>query len=192
MKNFIFIIALLFSSTVASAQTFYERSSKFWTVYGDQDALNGNPGCWMQYNWQDGSSVQIGYDMGTQTMNIYFKNMNWQIVDQVNQVYEGLRINFFSSDGSVVGGNFSYLLIDKNSLLIPEVNIKPFLDAFSNRKQMVFVMPGTIENAHIDLTGTRQAVQYFTDCLSRVPASDRSNKNQPKEGDESVHLIKWL
>ena len=162
-KLFVAVLVSLF--TVSNAHAFYDKNIPGgWRVLGDPGSETQNPGCALILTYDDGSEIQLIRDLKDGELFIWFKNNEWNIADEIEKQYP-MRINFYNSRGDVIGGNFQYQLVNKNTIVIRGLNIDDFIPPFMEMGTMKFIMEGNIENAIIPLEGTREGIKYLADCI---------------------------
>lgn len=184
-KNFILAAAaaltLTASPTLAQQQqpprSFFSEvvTPGTFSVYGNaKDAsINRNPTCFIENRWRDGSIFQLSLDLGTNEMWIYFKNLSWNIGDAPAEYTGNLT---FRKNGRVVdGAPIFYDLVNKNTIVLRNINKELFLKSFSENDLMVFVMPGNISNAELSLLGSATALETLRQCVRRSEQTDLGN-----------------
>jgi hypothetical protein len=163
MKKFLTTVALAATMFATPATAFYNEDVGNWAVYGDEGNQELNPACVVEYMWQDGSTFQLIYDLSTRELYIWFRNFEWDIADPVDQYYEMQMImdgrRGMSSSGA------TYLLINKNTIVIPNIHVDAFMVPFMQLAELRMIMPGTIQNAYLDLAGSRMASQSLFRCV---------------------------
>lgn len=170
MRKYVSFIAamLMTSSALAANQQFYNvdvRPGPYY-VYGvtaDTTKQNDNPACYAEINWRDGSRFQLIRDLADGELYIFLRNNVWNISDPPG-AYR-MRMNFHNRNGQIAGLNFEYKLINKNTIVIRNIIKEQFLPLFANNTRAVFVMPGSIQNAEIDLTGSTNALTEISKCV---------------------------
>ena len=164
--------ALMTSSTFAG-ESFYRAdiSPGPFLVFGSKATpeINQNPMCYAEVLWRDGSRFQVIRDLADAELYIFFQNNQWNIRDKPGE-YK-LRANF-EKNGIVSGLNFEYQLVNKNSIVIRGIMKDKFLPAFMNNNKMHFVMPGTIQNVEVDLTGSSRAINEISKCIDAARSVD--------------------
>jgi hypothetical protein len=186
MKKFISVTlaAMLFtSSAFAAGKQFYNvdvRPGPYYVkgVTADVDGGNGNPACYAEINWRDGSQFQLIRDLADGELYIFLRNNTWNISDQAGNAYR-LRMNFFNRSGNISGLNFEYNLVNKNTIVIRNIKKDQFLPLFANNVKALFVMPGNIENAEIDLTGSSRSLEEISKCIDAARSVDLYPEGQP-------------
>lgn len=185
MKKFVSatLAAMLFtSSAFAANQTFFSedvRPGQFY-VYGvtaDPEKENDNPACYAEVNWRDGSRFQLIRDLADGELYIFMRNMTWNISDLPGNYR--MRINFHSRNGQISGLNFEYRLINKNTIVIRNIIKEQFIPLFSNNNRAVFVMPGSIQNAEIDLVGSSKTLAEISRCVDVARGVDLYPEQAP-------------
>lgn len=177
-KLLIALASSLLLTTSASAGVFYQDNVPNWTIGGHDDSKEIGPACYIRTEWQDGSAFELVKRLSDGEVFIWFQNMQWNISDPVNQNYE-LRMNIHGSKGSVIGGTMSYILLSKNTIVIPQIDTSSFVEPFMNLSVMQLIMPGNIENAQVSLSGSTQAVIKMADCIKKFEKSGA----QPKQNN---------
>lgn len=169
----IIAMAMFTSSAIAASSQFYSvdvRPGSFY-VYGvtSDVSKNENPACYAEINWRDGSRFQLIRDLSDGELYVFFRNATWNINDS-NGTYD-LRANF-NRNGSINGLNLKYTLVNKNTIVIRNINKEQFVPLFSSNSKMTFIMPGTIQNAEFDLTGSSKALSEISKCIDAARAVD--------------------
>jgi len=178
------LAAMLFtSSALAAGQEFYNvdvRPGPYFVkgVTADTDGGNGNPACYAEVTWRDGSRFQLIRDLADGELYIFFRNNTWNISDAPG-VYQ-MRANFHRN-GNVSGLNFQYNLVNKNTIVIRNIIKEQFLPLFSGNQRMVFVMPGSIQNAEVDLTGSARALSEVSNCVDAARSVDLYPEGRPNQ-----------
>ena len=133
-------------------------------VTGEKNPRN-NPACYAEVTWRDGSKFQLIRDLDDGELYIWFKNNSWNINDQSGRY--NMRINFEKNGRITSGLDFQYNLINKNTIVIRNIKKEMFLPLFSNGSKMLFVMPGSIQNAEVSLEGSTRALSEISNCVDR-------------------------
>lgn len=169
------LAAMIFtSSAFAAGQEFYNvdvRPGPYYVkgVTADTDGGSGNPACYAEVNWRDGSRFQLIRDLADGELYIFFRNSTWNIADPAG-TYQ-LRANFHRN-GAISGLNFQYTLVNKNTIVIRNIRKEQFLPLFNSNQRMIFVMPGSIQNAEVDLTGSSRALTEISNCVEAARRVD--------------------
>lgn len=181
----------LFTGTAIASDTFYSVDVQPgpYYVYGVKadKSKNSNPACYAEVTWRDGSKIQFIRDLADGELYIWFRNNAWNISDAPGRY--NLRANFSRRDGGVVGLNYEYNLINKNTILIRNMIKDQFVSAFSSGNRLTLVMPGSISNAEVDLTGSTRALQEISRCIEQASNIDLY-PDGPLTGGQSQPEIK--
>ena len=160
----VFASAMLFTSAAFAQMTFYETKIRDWIVFGKPQQEQLNPSCNGEKGYQDGSFFSLIKDLADGELYILFHNVTWNITDNPGN-YQ-MRINFYRGN-SVFSLTANYELLNKNTLRIRAIDPSKFLPAFMDFSRMVFIMPGTIQNAEISLAGTTAVVAAMSECIGQ-------------------------
>lgn len=172
INPFVTIATLAVLSTPSVAATtgyeFYNNTTGYWHVggySGDEGGLN--PACYAEYQFQDGSIFQLIKDLETGELYIWSQNMEWNISDQPGQYT--MRLNLVGANGDIspASGNYTYELINKNTIVISGLNIEEFTPEFMTTMELRFMMPGDIPNAYIPLQGSYDATALIAECIDK-------------------------
>ena len=182
------LAAMLFtSSAFAASQQFFNvdvRPGPYY-VYGvtSNGQANDNPACYAEINWRDGSRFQLIRDLADGELYIFLRNNTWNITDPPGNYR--MRINFQNRSGGISGLNFEYRLINKNTIVIRNIIKEQFLPLFANNSKAVFVMPGSIQNAEIDLTGSSRTLSEISNCVDAARSVDLYPEGQSNGGNNT-------
>jgi len=191
------LVALLFATALTTQSAYADfynskNNAGAWTVFGTPGGENNNAACVAQVDWTDGSKLQVVKDLEDGEVYLWIKNVDWNIADTPGS-YE-LRLNFYGSNNRVAGMITQYYLINKNVVAIPNVNINTFLDKFMDNAKMNFVMPGSIQNMTVSLTGSTKAIENLVECIKvskNAQLYDRSkNKKAVPDTQSPAAVIK--
>lgn len=176
------LAAMLFSSSAFAAnQTFFREDVRPgpYYVYGvtADPEKNSNPACYAEVTWRDGSKFQLIRDLADGELYIFFHNVTWNIADAPGNYR--MRVNFHGRNGQVTGLNFEYRLVNKNTIVIRNIIKDQFLPLFSGNSKAIFVMPGSIQNAEIDLTGSAKTLSEISRCVDAARGVDLYPEGQP-------------
>ena len=165
-KLFATALALSLITSTAIADPFYKADVPGTEYYVVGLTRNGesNPMCVAAFDWRDGSSIQFIKDLADGEFYIWFRNNQWSISDPEGSSAQ-LRANFIQSNGYTVGLNFDYKLINKNTIVIPNIITDKFIPPFSGASKLQFIMPGSITNAQVTLNGSTRALIELTKCV---------------------------
>lgn len=178
-------VMLFSSSALASNETFFREDVRPgpYYVYGvtADTEKNSNPACYAEVTWRDGSKFQLIRDLADGELYIFFQNTTWNISDPVGNYR--MRINFHGRNGQISGLNFQYSLVNKNTIVIRNIIKEQFLPLFSGNSRAVLVMPGSIQNAEIDLTGSAKALSEISRCIDAARAVDLYPEGRPNQNN---------
>jgi len=166
MKFIITLFASLFITTTAFAQQVFFSAPNIrgsWNVQGDAGDSTLNPVCRMQTNWQDGSFFTLIKDLKDGELYILMQVNTWNIIDPPGSIATA-RFNFHSGN-TISGGPATYELLNKNTVRFRGLHSERFLPDFDRSSSLTIVMPNTIPNAFINLTGTSDALQAMSNCM---------------------------
>lgn len=169
MRNLLLgALFVLLGTITASANTFfYNTTYQNWQIFGDIG--NGddlNPACVISYEWRDGSEFQLIFDLVDRELWIWFQNFEWDIADTSGyDEYYTLNMVIVGSGDNLESGELGYYLVNKNTIDIPDIEPRSFLNAFAELEELRFIMPGNIQNAYLALDGSRGATNRFNDCI---------------------------
>lgn len=180
------LAAMLFSSSAFAAnQTFFREDVRPgpYYVYGvTADAeKNDNPACYAEVTWRDGSKFQLIRDLADGELYIFFQNITWNIADAPGNYR--MRINFFNRNNQINGLNFEYKLINKNTIVIRNIIKEQFLPLFTGNSRALFIMPGSIQNAELDLTGSAKTLSEISRCIDVARGVDLYPEGQPNQNN---------
>jgi hypothetical protein len=179
------LAAMLFtSSAFAASQQFFNvdvRPGPYYVFGVTANAeKNENPACYAEINWRDGSRFQLIRDLADGELYIFLRNNTWNISDAPGNYR--MRMNFQNRSGQISGLNFEYRLINKNTIVIRNIIKEQFLPLFSNNSKAFFVMPGSIQNAEIDLTGSSRTLAEISNCVDAARSVDLYPDGQNNSG----------
>jgi hypothetical protein len=174
------LIALLISMLClrhlnAEEITFYHNETdSWWSVFGAADADTGQATCYGRANKKDGSFIQIHRSLVDGEVWAIIHNTAWEIEGQDRGQ---LRWNFFNGrkDGLIAGANFDYVLKDKNTILILQIEPKQFSEALWNARYFTLVMPGNVAN--LSLSFESKGGSMLTSLAECVHQNEKKYKN---------------
>lgn len=184
LKRILLSLTILFTSTISvlSQQDFFTEKADNWIIVGRPSVDNKNAFCGAELSFRDGSAFTLYKDLIDGEVYIVLSNTRWNIGDPP-QSRSKLRLNFVSRGGDVKGGTIDYLLLNKNTIVIPGINSGAFIPDFMARHKLEIIMPGTIENATIPLDGTTRAVELLAKCVDVA-----GTQAPPKSGGKKIDL----
>jgi hypothetical protein len=171
---------LFTSSAFAAGHEFYKvdvRPGPYFVMGVTADVQQSeNPGCYAEVNWRDGSRFQLIRDLADGELYIFFRNNAWNISDAPGTY--NLRANFHRNT-NISGLNLQYYLLEKNTIVIRNIRKEQFLPLFSGNQKMIFIMPGNIQNAEVDLTGSSNALAEISKCVDVARGVNLYPEGQP-------------
>lgn len=183
------LAAMLFtSSAFAAGREFYNvdvRPGPYYVlgVTADVDGGSANPACYAEINYRDGSRFQLIRDLADGELYIFLRNTSWNISDAPGN-YQ-LRANFVRNSQVVSGLNFQYRLVNKDTIVIRNIKKETFLPLFTANESINIIMPGSIQNGTIDLTGSSRALEEISKCINAARGVDlfpETNQSAPVPG----------
>lgn len=163
IQHALFAATTFFMSTVAIAQDyFYSQNTSGWHVSGIPQIGELNAVCRANKNFNDGSQFSVIKDLADGELYMFLQNMAWNISDAPG-VYT-MRMNFHKGN-KITGSNIQFELLNKNTIRIRNLNSDRFINDFMDYSKLVFIMPGTINNAEIPLNGSTNATLALSDCV---------------------------
>jgi hypothetical protein len=147
----------------------------YGVVYNSE--TNNNPACYAEVSWKDGSRFQLTRDLADGELFIFIRNNAWNIGDKPGKY--NLRANF-TKNGTAAGGlNLEYNLVNKNTIVVRNLNKDNFIPLFTNNNHMTFVMPGSIQNAELNLYGTKNVISEISRCIDVARGVDLYPEGTP-------------
>lgn len=163
IKSLLIATTVCLFSTVALAQSaFFSTQNKGWEVVGYPQRNELHPVCRGERNYNDGSQFALIKDLADEELYIVLMNATWNISDAPGNYTA--RINFYSGN-RVTGSHIQYELLNKNTIRIRNITAEKFLPDFMGFSRMVILMPGTIQNAEINLNGSTDLIAIMSDCI---------------------------
>lgn len=183
MKSLVsaFVALSIAASPVAAAETIFSSKVGQWNIFGNRadKENNKNAVCIAETTWKDGSTFQLTKDMSDGELYVWFQNLQWNIGDTPKKTYT-MKMTVYGSGGKVASGNFKYILLNKNTIVIPGLQGGDFAEMFMTMNKLMFYMPGTIQNAELPLWDSSNAARELVRCIDAhkaAPAKD--NKGLP-------------
>lgn len=171
--TYLFSCAMLISiSTTSYAESlFFKGQNNGWEVNGIHQREKLNPVCRADKNYNDGSQFSLIKDLADNELYIVLVNNSWNITDPPGQY--SARINFHSGN-RVSGAQMTYELLNKNTIRVRNIVQNRFVPDFMNYSKMVVIMPGTIPNAEINLSGSSNMISLMAQCTRvYVPGNNK-------------------
>ncbi|WFU81326.1 hypothetical protein QA645_00815 [Bradyrhizobium sp. CIAT3101] len=186
------VVALLLSAfrigyLNAEELSFYEKETdKWWTVFGGANAETGQATCYGRANKRDGSFIQIHRSLVDGEV--------WAIVHDTEWEIQGpdrgqLRWNFFNGlkNGLIAGANFDYVLKDKNTILMLQIEPKNFSEALWNARYFTLVMPGNVPNMSLSFENKGSSMlSSLVECVKQNETKYKNFKPSPEKVPDSV------
>lgn len=177
MKKFLTATAMSLALVApALADNFFDTSVGYWRVFGFPGDGETNPSCIASASWDDGSSFLLIQDLADGELLLEMNNNGWN-VEGPYETTHNMTLNMYSN-GSVQSWQAVFNLVDKNTIQIRGLDHEKFLKSFMSYDKMVMIMPGTVENAEVQLRDSRKAVNLMGQCMREAPA----NLNKPSGG----------
>jgi len=101
-------------------------------------------------------------------------NNSWNINDPPN-TRANARLNF-QSGNTISGGSATFELLNKNTIRFRGLMADRFLPDFVSAQKLIIVMPGTISNAEVNLTGTSNGIDVLSNCVRTYVPTNRTTK----------------
>lgn len=178
---FIMVILASFSLPLFAQQPFFRQQAGNWLIAGFPSTNGKNAFCGAEYEFGDGSRFTVYSDLIDGELYLGLHNTRWNIGDEPNSRNQ-LRINFIARNGHIKGGTADFILLNKNTIVIPGVNPKAFLPDFMDREKLELVMPGTITNAEIPLGNSTRAIELLIKCVdaggTQAPPTQQKKKKE--------------
>lgn len=177
MSKIITIAAMIFSLLIgtAYAEIFYEsKQSGLWTAVGIIEDEK-NPKCLSFMEYEDGSSVEVVKDMKDSELYIIVVNKDWYITDEPGTIGNG-QMRFIKGDNITATKDIELVLVNENTIAIPNVYDDIFIPQFMENDSMRLIMPGTTSNISIPLTGTKNVVEKMIECFYAFKDVGTDNK----------------
>lgn len=189
--NMRMIIALLILAFVGDLNAeelhFYQKETDtFWTVYGGAETDTGQATCWGRANRKDGSFIEIHRSLVDGELWAFVHDTEWEIQGPDQGT---LRWNFFNGlkNGLVGGANFDYVLKDKNTLLILQIEPKKFSDALWNTKYFTLIMPGNVPNLSLSFESKGGTMlTALAECVKQNEKKYKNFKPSPEKVPDAV------
>lgn len=164
LSTLVLAILAAFSLPLYAQQAFFRQQVGNWLIVGLPSQEGKNAVCGAEYGFGDGSRLTVYSDLVDGELYLALHNTRWNIGDEPNSRSQ-LRVNFIARNGHIKGAPAEFIIINKNTIIIPNVNAKAFIPDFMDRHKLEFVMPGTITNAEIPLDNSTRAVEMLIKCV---------------------------
>ena len=186
------IIALLLSAfwtadINAEALSFYEKDAdNWWTVFGKANVETGQATCFGRANKKDGSFIEIHRSLVDGEVWAIVHDTEWEIQGPERGQ---LRWNFFNGlkNGLIAGANFDYILKDKNTILMLQIEPKNFSDALWNARYFTLVMPGNVPNMSLSFESKGSSMlSSLVECVKQNETKYKNFKPSLEKVQDSV------
>lgn len=173
---YVLLASLLFTTTALAQQVFFSASNLRgnWQVVGNNGNETLHPVCKLVMIWQDGSSFELIKDLADDELYILMVNNSWSINDSPN-TRANARLNF-QSGNTISGGSATFELLNKNTIRFRGLLADRFLPDFVSAQKLIIVMPGSVPNAEVNLTGTSNGIDVLSNCIRTYVPSNRATK----------------
>lgn len=165
------IIFPFFTASVASAQNdgpkpFYLENAEQWLVAGVPSNGQNNPRCIAHLSFQDGSSFEIVKDLKDSEFYFLESNIDWNFSETTGTPGK-LQMNFYLANHKFnKGGVANFVILDKNTIVFPELNVTQTLPLIMESDEVDFVMSGTAANSKVPLLGSAAAMVKLAACIN--------------------------
>lgn len=181
----------MFATTAYAGETFFSVDVRpgAYMVYGTtgEKEPRNNPACYAEVNWRDGSKFQLIRDLDDGELYVFLRNNQWNIQDRPGRY--NLRINF-EKNGTIISGlTFEYTLMNKNTIVIRNIIKDKFLVPFVEGTKMTMIMPGSIQNAEVNLTGSTRTVIEMANCVNKSKGVNLWPEGQSGSTNNSLDRI---
>lgn len=186
------IIALLLSAfwtadINAEALSFYEKDAdNWWTVFGKANVETGQATCFGRANKKDGSFIEIHRSLVDGEVWAIVHDTEWEIQGPERGQ---LRWNFFNGlkNGLIAGANFDYILKDKNTILMLQIEPKNFSEALWNARYFTLVMPGNVPNMSLSFESKGSSMlSSLVECVKQNETKYKNFKPSLEKVPDSV------
>ena len=167
-------LALLIGSVLPSgaAETFYSKQiNNRWKVFGNiYPEKDKNDSCIANYDWDDGSLLQITKELVDNELYIRLQNVT------MNEEKQGpfkLRINWYAKKKIINSSLYAGLISAKNILAISNLYEEPFLlNLVKATSGFYIIPPGTIENVYVPLDNMGERIlSGLAECVKAARGS---------------------
>jgi hypothetical protein len=175
--NALLLSVFLIGNLNAEELFFYEKETdNWWTVFGGANAETGQATCYGRANKKDGSFIQIHRSLVDGEVWAIVHDTEWEIQGPDRG---SLRWNFFNGlkNGLIDGANFDYVLKDKNTILILQIEPKNFSQALWNARYFTLVMPGNAPNMSVSFESKGSSMlSALAECVKQNEKKFKSFK----------------
>ena len=185
-------VALLLSALVlhpaaAEEVSFYQKDSdNWWTVYGGANTETGQATCWGRASKKDGSFMEIHRSLVDGEVWAFVHDTEWEIQGPEQG---SLRWNFYNGlkNGLIAGADFEFVVKDKNTILILQIQPKKFSEALWNARYFTLVMPGNLPNLSLSFeTKGSMMLAALAECIKQNEARYKNFKPSIEKVPDTV------
>ena len=180
------LLVLLAGRAGAEEVNFYGKDTdKWWSVTGGANPETGQATCYAMANKKDGSFVQIHRSLVDGELWAIVHDTSWEISGEETGT---LRWNFFGNRQSLVsGGNLKFLVKDKNTILILQIESKTFTNAMWNSRYFTLVMPGDVAN--LSMSFENKGAPTLAAMAECIKANEKKFKGKGAGGGDGKPAI---
>lgn len=153
---------------IENVKTYERRATENWLVQGIYyPTRERNDACVAFKEWKDGSKLELVKDLKSGELRIWHQAMGWNRINDEKMKKYSLRMNFYDQQGNVAdGGEIDYTLINKNTIVISQIDEKRFLKAFVNSNRINFIPEGNVSNTQVYFDGKSSDIaNVLADCV---------------------------
>lgn len=133
----------------------------------------GQATCWGRANKKDGSFIEIHRSLVDGEVWAFVHDTEWEIHGRDRG---SLRWNFFRN-GLIAGADFDYVLKDKNTIVIEQIEPKNFSRALWNSRYFTLVMPGNLPNLSVSFESKGGSMlTALAECVKQNEANYKNFK----------------
>jgi hypothetical protein len=184
--NALLLLACWLTPVGAAEVSFYQKETdNWWSVFGGADAETGQATCYGRANKKDGSSIQIHRSLVDGEVWAIVHNTAWDIAGQDRGQ---LRWNFYGNKSALVdGADFEYIVKDKNTILILQIEPKHFSEALWNTRYFTLVMPGNLQNLSVSFESSGSTMlASLAECIKQNEARYKNFKPSLEKVPDTV------
>lgn len=189
-RTFALLVAMALCGAAQAGEgyfAFYKKDAdKYWDVFGDGDKERGQVTCYADTRSRDGSVVQIHRSLSDGEVWMFVKNTDWEIPAEAG-ISGTAHVNYYNANGRLIdGGDFEYLVKDKNTILILQIKGKKLADNLWNTKRMAFVMPGNLSNFAVGFEKPREVLRGISECVAQNETKYKGYKGESEKAPPEV------
>jgi hypothetical protein len=192
----ILIVALVWTA-IAHGQTyeatgsgvFYREENVDFNVIGhyetkanDGSAVNGR--CFIERNYGDGSSFALIIDLNDKEIYMMIVNKGWNLKEKHGTVDDFVLMSIVNN--KIKRQAMKYQVIDATKILVRDLPFGVF-QLLETSTDIKFVMPDHINDAEIEMTGIKLAMDQLRECYITFEENEEMNKKPApkKKGTKS-------